>query len=186
MFVGANLLSLIAPSMLVMTCFEWWPGSLPIPSICCFRWFETSCVPKRELQFLNNPDPTHNFLSTLTTKSAVPVDTDNISTCVWSRPPPALMSQSMTKQSADSTHDDATDFARCNVCLADVQLEAVWRPTKRHHFPFVSRQLALETIPTIYHKSVTLCCLAWLRVNCRQFVLRHLCTDLLWMLCLHW
>jgi len=30
-------------------------------------------------KFLNNPDPTHNFLSTPTTKSTVPVDTDHVS-----------------------------------------------------------------------------------------------------------
>jgi len=50
-------------------------------------------------------------------------------------------------------------FARCNVCLVDVQLEALWGPTKRNYFLFVSRALALETIPTIRYKSVTLCCL---------------------------
>jgi len=38
------------------------------------------CVSKRDLQFQNNPDPTHNFLSTPTTKSAVPADTDHVST----------------------------------------------------------------------------------------------------------
>jgi len=36
-------------------------------------------VPKKDLKFLNNPDPTHNFLSTPTTKSTVPVDTDHVS-----------------------------------------------------------------------------------------------------------
>jgi len=30
------------------------------------------CVPKTELQFLNNPDPSHNFPSTLTMESAAP------------------------------------------------------------------------------------------------------------------
>ena len=38
------------------------------------------CVPKRELQFFNNPDPTHNFLSTPTTKWTAPADTDHDST----------------------------------------------------------------------------------------------------------
>jgi len=36
-------------------------------------------VPKRKMQFSNNPNPTHNFMSTLTMKSVVPVDTDPIS-----------------------------------------------------------------------------------------------------------
>ena len=62
-----------------------------------------SCVPNRELQFSNNPNTTHNFSSTLTTKSAVPVDTCLISMRVQSRPPPALMSQSMMKWSAQHT-----------------------------------------------------------------------------------
>jgi len=56
--------------------------------------------PILELQFLSNPDPTLNFLSTLTTKSTVSVDTDHDSTGVQSRSPPALMRQSMTKEPA--------------------------------------------------------------------------------------
>jgi len=55
------------------------------------------CVLKRESQFLNNPDPTPNFLSTPTMKSAVFVHTDHVSTGMQSRPAPSLMSQSMTK-----------------------------------------------------------------------------------------
>jgi len=47
------------------------------------------CVPKRELQFLDSPDPT--------TKHVVPADTDHVSMGMQSRPPPSLMSQSMTK-----------------------------------------------------------------------------------------
>jgi len=61
------------------------------------------CLKKRELQFLNNQDPTHNFSSTLTTKSVVPADTDCVSTGIQSRSSPALMSQSMTKESAENT-----------------------------------------------------------------------------------
>jgi len=60
------------------------------------------CMPKRESQFSNNPDPTHNFLSTqlVTTKSTALVDTDCVSTGVQSRLPPVLMSQSMMKELA--------------------------------------------------------------------------------------
>jgi len=54
-------------------------------------------------QHQNNPDPTHNFLSTPTTKSTVPADTDHIPIGMQSRPPPALMSQSMTKEPAQHT-----------------------------------------------------------------------------------
>jgi len=61
------------------------------------------CVLKKDLTFSNNPDPTHNFLSTPTTKSTVPVDTDRVSTGVQSRPPPTLMSQSMTKEPVQHT-----------------------------------------------------------------------------------
>jgi len=46
------------------------------------------CELKRKSQFLKNPDPTHNVLSTLTTKSVVPVDADPISTGMQTRPPP--------------------------------------------------------------------------------------------------
>jgi len=62
------------------------------------------CVSKRELQFSNNPDLTHNFSSTPTTKATVPVDTDHVFHSMWSRRPPALMSQSMTKAPAQHTH----------------------------------------------------------------------------------
>jgi len=58
------------------------------------------CVPRRELQFLNNQDPTHNFLWTLTTKSRVSADTCHIFTDMQSRPSPALMSQSMRNEPA--------------------------------------------------------------------------------------
>jgi len=47
--------------------------------------------------------------------------------------------------------------------------EALWGPTKRNYFLFVSRALALETIPIICYKSVTLCCLAWLLLWCHFF-----------------
>jgi len=56
---------------------------------------------------------------------------------------------------------DATLIA--DVCLADVWLEALWGPTNRNCFLFVSRALALETIPTICYELVTLCCLAWVK-----------------------
>jgi len=64
------------------------------------------CVPKKDLKFTNNRDPTRNFSSTPTTKSAVPavhVDIDHVSTGMQSRPPPALMSQLMTKEPAQHT-----------------------------------------------------------------------------------
>jgi len=61
------------------------------------------CLPKRELQFSNNPDSTHNVSSTQITKSMAPADTDHVSIGVWSRPPPTLMSQSMTKEPAQHT-----------------------------------------------------------------------------------
>ena len=43
------------------------------------------CVPKKDVQFWNNPDPTHNFLSTSSTKSMVNVETRFISTCMWAQ-----------------------------------------------------------------------------------------------------
>jgi len=61
------------------------------------------CVLKRELQLSNNSDSTNNSLSTLTTNSTLPLDTDHISTGVQSRPPSALMSQSMTKEPAQDS-----------------------------------------------------------------------------------
>ena len=69
--------------------------------------------------------------------------------------------ESINDERASPTHKVATDFARCNVCLVDVQLEALWGPTKRNCFLFVSRALASETILTSCHESVTLCCSAW-------------------------
>jgi len=103
------------------TCSTIWQGN-PVVVVKPLPPKTAPCVLKRELQFLNNPDQTHNFLSTLTMKSAVHADTDHDSTCVCSRPTPAMMSQPMTKE---RTHEVATDCARHNVCLADVQLEAL-------------------------------------------------------------
>jgi len=40
-------------------------------------------------------------------------------------------------------------------------LEALWGPTKWNYFLFISKTLTPETIPIIYYKSVTLCCLVW-------------------------
>jgi len=51
----------------------------------------------------NNPDPTHNFLSTTMMKSTVHADTGDVCTGMQSRSPPALTSQSMTKESAQHT-----------------------------------------------------------------------------------
>jgi len=45
------------------------------------------CVLKKELQFSNNPDPTHNFLSTPTIKSMVPTGINQVFINVQSRPP---------------------------------------------------------------------------------------------------
>jgi len=53
--------------------------------------------------------------------------------------------------------------------LAGVWLEALWGPTKGNHFPFISKALALETIPIIYYKSVTLCCLVWQSWNLQKW-----------------
>jgi len=78
----------------------------------------------------------------------------------------------MMKESAQATHKVATDFARCNVCLADVadvQLEALWGPSKRNHFLFISRALASETIPMICYKSGTLCCSASFEFNGKRW-----------------
>jgi len=71
------------------------------------------------LKFVNNPDPTHNFLSTPTTKSAVPVETGHVSIGMQSRPHPST-DESINDERASPTHEAATDFARCNVCLVDV------------------------------------------------------------------
>jgi len=50
---------------------------------------------------------------------------------------------SINDERASPIHEVTTDLARCNVCLADVQLEALWEPTKWNDFLFVSRALAL-------------------------------------------
>jgi len=42
---------------------------------------------------------------------------------------------------ASPTHEVATDVTRCNVCLADVQLEALWGPTKGIFFHLFREQL---------------------------------------------
>jgi len=86
-----------------MICSIVWQNN-PISVVKTFPTKNIHCVPKCELQFLNNPDPTHNFLSTPTTKSVMPVNTDPISMGVQSRPPPpALMGQSMRTESAQHT-----------------------------------------------------------------------------------
>jgi len=76
-----------------MTCNAIWQGGPLLPKIA-------PCVLKRELQFSNNPDLPPNFLLTPTTKSTVHVDTDHVSICLQSRPPPTLICQSITKELA--------------------------------------------------------------------------------------
>jgi len=61
---------------------EEWPAASSdkaTPSACSKLLLPNAApfVPKSELQLSNNLDPTHNFLSTPTTKSAVPADTDH-------------------------------------------------------------------------------------------------------------
>ena len=70
---------------------------------CCKHFRSNGKQGTKEMQFLNNQDPTHNFFSTPTTKSTMPVDTDHVSIGMWSRWPPALMIQSMTKEPVQST-----------------------------------------------------------------------------------
>jgi len=70
--------------------------------------------------------------------------------------------ESTNDESISPTCEVTTDFARCNVCLADVWQEALWGPTKRNCFLLVPRALTFETIPTICYKLVALCCLAQL------------------------
>jgi len=84
--------------------------------------------------------------------------------------------ESINDERASPPCEIATGFDGCNVCTADVWLEALWGPTKRNCFLLVSRALALETIPTICCESVILCCQAgieWERVRCwALFVLK--------------
>jgi len=66
--------------------------------------------------------------------------------------------ESIHDERASPTREVPTDLTRCNVCLAN------WKhcedpPPKKNNFLFISRALALETIPIIYYKSVTHCCL---------------------------
>jgi len=70
----------------------------PISAVKNFATKTVPCVLKKELPFSNIPDPTNNFLSIPTMKSSVLADTDHASIGVQSRPPPALISQSMTKE----------------------------------------------------------------------------------------
>jgi len=64
------------------------------------------CDPRRELQFSNNPDPTNSFLSPPTTKCACGHRPRFRRPRLQSRPPPALTSQSMTKEPTQHTKFD--------------------------------------------------------------------------------
>jgi len=66
--------------------------------------------------------------------------------------------ESVDDQRVSSARCHTSSFHRCNVCMSDVCPEAMWWPTCRNHFFFLSRALNLETILTIHCKSVTLCC----------------------------
>jgi len=99
-----------------------WQGN-PISVVKTFATKNCAlCAKERmQLQFLNNPESTHSFLSTLITKSTVSVDTDHVSTGV-SRPPPALTSQSMMKESAQHMK-----LAQILPCAMFAQLMSNWK-----------------------------------------------------------
>jgi len=44
--------------------------------------------------------------------------------------------ESINDEEVSPTHEVATDLTRCNVCTVDVQLEALWGPTKRNQSLF--------------------------------------------------
>ena len=84
------------------------------------------CELKKESQFWNNLNQTHNFSSTPTMKSFVPVDTNPESTNMQNRPPPSLINQQVTKDSDQHTKSLPFDWVGC--------LKAPWGPTKKRSF----------------------------------------------------
>jgi len=82
------------------------------------------CVPKRELQFLNNPNPTHNILSTPTT-----ADKEHVPMGMQSRPAPTLMSQSMMKEPATDKQQIFTKISTTN------KGRKTANNTSKRHFP---------------------------------------------------
>ena len=105
-------------------------------------------VPKRELQILKHfrSDP------------QLVVNSNNKIYGAYGKATTHSTDESINDERGSPMHEVVKDFTRCNVCLADAQLEALQGLTKRDYFLFASRALAL--IPTIYYKSVTLCCSA--------------------------
>jgi len=76
-------------------------------------------VPKREPQFLNHSDPTHDFASTLTKKSVVPpTETDPISTSMSVKQTTPSNHESLNDKKASPTQRVATATNECDVCLA--------------------------------------------------------------------
>jgi len=69
------------------------------------------CVLKRELQFLNNPDPTHTSNNEI-------YGACGHRPCFHRCQEP--MNQSMTKSQPNTHYKVTPHFTRCNVCLADV------------------------------------------------------------------
>jgi len=101
------------------------------------------CVLKKELQFSNNPDTTNNCFS---------ISNNEIhSACgnmpcfhVHAKQTTPSTDESMNEERASPTHEVPTDFARCNVCLADVWLEALQGPTKRRQFSVLLQCISLR------------------------------------------
>ena len=50
----------------------------------------------------------------------------------------------INEERASPTHEVTTDTNRCNVCLADVQLEALWGPRKMRLFSIYFQSISLR------------------------------------------
>jgi len=91
------------------------------------------CMLKKELQFLNHQDPTHTFFfNSNNVICSACRHRPHFNRCVKQSTPSA--DESINDKRVSPTHEVATCFARCNVCLADVQLESLWGQTKKKLF----------------------------------------------------
>ena len=123
-----------------MTCNIIWQRN-PINVVKTFTCKNCAMCAKERIAILNNPDPTHNFLSTLLWHQIYGACRHRPRFHVCAKQTTPNTDESINDKRAIPSIQVATDFTRCNVCLTDVQLEALWGPTKRNYFLFISKTL---------------------------------------------
>mgnify|MGYP007080221088 CR=1 FL=1 len=156
------------------TCSIIWQGNT-ISAVKTFASKNCALWPKERIAILKQSRSNKQLLVTSNNEMCVWTQTTFPQASAAKQTTPST-DESINDKRANPTHEVWSDFAACNVCPDDVQLEALWRPTKKKHFPIVSRALVWKTILTICCKSVILCCSVWIQWNVALHWSRSACS----------